>query len=458
MNAPVDHAMLTRQQPFSMYAEQAVLGGLMLSNGLFDLCEDLTPEQFFFEDFRKVFGAVQTLILAGKSADPVTVFESIPADAGIGLDQLTELCQFTPSPKSFRAHAEIIRNMALTRRLMAAGEQIADLAADAQKDFDERLEQATSLLTGLQPEEQDDDWRSAAEEMVKHTAVLEDRQEGRITAWPTGLADLDDVLDGGLVPGALYVIGARPSMGKTAIGMTIGLHMAKSRWVGMLSMEMSHADLNDRITAMLSHVSMGQVKRPQHKELPWDRVMDGVERARDLLWNASDKSNLTISKVRVLAKRLQRKAGLHVLLVDYIGLMAGTDPKQPRAYQIEEISRGLKTLAKELGIAVICLAQVNRKVEERADSVPSLSDLRDSGAIEQDADFVGFIHRPIQAKPDLGSQWENYAKLSVAKNRQGRSGCVVNLAYIGEQTRFANWEGPAPQGQVRFSKKGMSDA
>ncbi len=458
MNTPDDHTAPTRQQPFSMYAEQAVLGGLMLSNGLFDYCEDLTPEQFFFLDFRKVFGAIQALIAAGKAADPVTVFEAIPADGGIGLDQLNELCQFTPSTKGFRAHVDIIRNAALTRSLMAAGEQIADLAADAQKTFDERLEQATSLLAGLQPEEQDDEWHSAADEMVKHTAVLEDREEGRITAWPTGLVDLDDVLDGGLVPGSLYVIGARPSMGKTAIGMTIGLHMAKSRWVGMLSMEMSHADLNDRITAMLSHVSMGQVKRPKSKELPWDRVMEGVERARDLLWNASDKSGLTVTKARLMSKRLQRKSGLNVLIVDYIGLMAGTDPKQPRAYQIEEISRGLKTLAKELGIAVICLAQVNRKVEERADSVPGLSDLRDSGAIEQDADFVGFIHRPIQFKPDLGDQWKNYAKLSVAKNRQGRSGCVVHLAYISDQTRFANWEGPPPQGMARVVNKGMSDA
>lgn len=444
------------QPAFSMYAEQAVLGGLMLDNRLFDLCEDLTPEQFFFEDFRKVFGAAHGLMLTGKVADPLTVFEALPADSGIGIDQLNELCQFIPSQKSFRSHVEIIRGMALTRRLIAAGEQITDLASDARKDFDERLEQAASLLAGLQSQEQDDDWRTAADEMIKHTAVLEDRREGRITAWPTGLTDFDEVLDGGLVPGNLYVIGARPSMGKTAFGMSIGLHMARTHWVGMLSMEMPFSDLNDRITAMLSHVPMNHIKRP-HKGLQWDRVVEGVDRARDLLWNASDKSNLTIGKVRVMAKRLQRKSGLQVLLVDYIGLMAGTYPNQPRAYQIEEISRGLKSLAKELGIAVICLAQVNRKVEERADSVPGLSDLRDSGAIEQDADVVAFIHRPIQVKPDLGSEWTNYAKLSVAKNRQGRSGCVVNLAYIGEQTRFANWSGQPPTSQVRIAKKGMRD-
>jgi len=142
--------------------------------------------------------------------------------------------------------------------------------------------------------------------------------------------------------------------------------------------------------------------------------------------------------------RLKRLHGLNVLIVDYIGLMSGLDAKQPRAYQLEEISRGLKTLAKELDIAVVCLAQVNRKVEERADATPALSDLRDSGAIEQDADVVMFVHRPIQSKPDLGDEWTHYAKLSVAKNRQGRCG-YLSLFYQGDQTRFDNWGGESPR-------------
>ena len=458
MNATLDASILVRQQPFSMQAEQALLGGLMASNGLIDVADGLTESDFFYEDHRKIFKVLTRQIAAGKQADLVTVWESMSDDERVDLPYLNELAQFPFSGRSFRRYVDIVRGHSLSRRLMSAGDEITTLAADTERDFDERLEQATALLNGLQTEEARDEWVTAADGMVSHSQVLESRSEGKSNAWPTGLDDLDDVLDGGLMPGSLYVIGARPSMGKTAFGMSIGLNMAQHRPVGMLSMEMSHADLNDRITAMLSHVSMSMVKRPS-KGLEWDRIIDGCEKARTLRWFASDESNLTIHKVRVKARRLQRKHGLEVLIVDYIGLMSGADPKQPRAYQLEEISRGLKSLAKELGIAVVCLAQVNRKVEERADATPSLSDLRDSGAIEQDADSVMFIHRPVQARPELGPDWRYYAKLTVAKNRQGRSGCVVNLTYLGEQTRFSGWSGPAPAVWLpaRVARKGMSD-
>jgi replicative DNA helicase len=144
--------------------------------------------------------------------------------------------------------------------------------------------------------------------------------------------------------------------------------------------------------------------------------------------------------------------GLDVLVVDYIGLMAGTDNKVSRAYQIEEISKGLKTLAKEMDIVVICLAQVNRGAAERGNSVPGLHDLRDSGSIEQDADIVGFIHRPIMSKPELGEQWKDYAQFRIAKNRQGRTG-DVNLFYVGEQTKFASWSGQPPGDMNGQSRK-----
>lgn len=456
MNAPIDPSALIRQQPFSMHTEQALIGGLMMDNRLFDLVGDLTSEDFFYDDHRKVFNIVLRQISAGKASDVVTVFEAMRDDERVDLTYLTEIASFTPSASNFRRYVEIVRGHSLSRRLMAAGDEISSLAAETDRGFEDRLEQATSLLSKLRTEEASDEWVSAFDSMVKHTHVLEERAEGKRTAWSTGLDDLDEVLDGGLIPGSLYIIGARPSMGKTALGMTIGLNMAIHRPVGLLSMEMSHGDLNDRMTTMISHVPMGTVKRP-HKGLQWDRIIDGVERAKVLRWYASDESNLTIHKLRLKARRLQRKIGLDVLIVDYIGLMSGTDQKQPRTYQLEEISRGLKSLAKELGIAVVCLSQVNRKVEERTEASPNLSDLKDSGAIEQDADVVMFIHRPIQAKPDLGIEWQNYAKLSITKNRQGRSGCVVDLAYIGEQTRFANWSGPAPMASVRSSRKGMSD-
>jgi len=225
----------------------------------------------------------------------------------------------------------------------------------------------------------------------------------------------------------------------------VGLHMAQDYSVGMLSMEMPHRELRDRMTAMLGRVPLSTVIRPTKGDgLEWGRVLEGTDTAKRLNFRVSDQGGLNINQVRAKARNLKRLHGLNVLIVDYIGLMSGLDAKQPRAYQLEEISRGLKTLAKELDIAVVCLAQVNRKVEERADATPALSDLRDSGAIEQDADVVMFVHRPIQSKPDLGDEWTHYAKLSVAKNRQGRCG-YLSLFYHGDQTRFDNWGGESPR-------------
>jgi replicative DNA helicase len=181
--------------------------------------------------------------------------------------------------------------------------------------------------------------------------------------------------------------------------------------------------------------------------LGYERVLDAIERSKTRKFYVSDKGGLNILQVRAKARALKRIKGLDVLVVDYIGLMSGMDPKTPRAYQIEEISRGLKTLAKDLDIVVICLAQVNRGAAERGNHCPALHELRDSGAIEQDADVVAFIHRPIQADPDMGPQWADYGLLRIAKNRQGRTG-DVHLFYLAEQTRFGAWSGYPPSNTV----------
>lgn len=462
MNARADfEGLYPRQLPMAVEAEASLLGALLLNNSAWDVVGDLvTAEDFYAEHHRIVFAAISALIVANKSADVVTVWEHIKATGKadqVGLAEVNELAQFMPSLANLRRYAEIVRDASLSRRLVQIGGEIAELGFDAEQGFEDRLSTASAKLAGLEQAEPKEEWVSAIDGMVAHLDVMQDRYDGTSSGWPTGLTDLDEVLDGGLMPGALYVIGARPSMGKTALGMSIGLHMARHRAVGMLSMEMPHRDLNDRITAMLSHVSLSSVKRPE-KGLQWDRITDGCESAKLLKWYASDQSNLTINQVRIKARQLKRRHGLSVLIVDYIGLMNGTDPRQPRAYQLEEISRGLKSLAKEIEIAVLCLAQLNRAVEDRTDQTPKLSDLRDSGAIEQDADSVMFIHRPAQSNPNLTGEWEQYAKLSVAKNRQGRSGVVVNLRYEGHKTLFTDWQGPAPVVRtVTNSSKGMRD-
>ena len=439
MNAPIPmHALA------SLEAEASVLSALLLDNTAFDRVSDrLRAEHFTSDTYREIFTEVARQLSGGKRCDVVTVFQAMGGK--VELSELNDIAQYVPSTANLGRYADILVERHQSRRLAAVAVEINGLAYDSTRDIAERVEAAQGQLAKLIGDAPRDEWIGAYEGMMHHAAVLEDRAEGRIHSWATGLADLDEYLEGGLRPGGLYIVGARPSMGKTALGMTLGLHMAADYSVGMLSMEMPHRELRDRMTAMLGRVPLSSVIRPTKGDgLAFDRVIDGAERAKLLNFRVSDQGGLNINQVRAKARNLKRLHGLNVLIVDYIGLMSGLDAKQPRAYQLEEISRGLKTLAKELDIAVVCLAQVNRKVEERADATPALSDLRDSGAIEQDADVVMFVHRPIQSKPDLGDEWTHYAKLSVAKNRQGRCG-LVSLFYQGDQTRFDGWAGNVPQ-------------
>lgn len=431
-------------------AEAGILGALLLDNNALDRVSDrLKPEHFFSALNREVYAEVCAQIVAGKQADVITVFQAM--GQRIDLKSLNDLAQFVPSAANIRRYADTVIERAKSRGLLTVSAEITELAKDHARSIEDRVEAAQGLLTKLIDDAPRDDWISAHEGAIEHIGTIEDRAEGKITAWATGLTDLDEILEGGFRPGELVVVGARPSMGKTALAMTIGLNMAADYTVGMLSMEMPHSELRDRQTAILGRISLSSVKRPS-KGLQWDAVVEGVEKAKNLNWYASDQGGLNINQVRSKARNLKRLHGLNVLIIDYIGLMSGLDSKQQRAYQLEEISRGLKNLAKELGIAVLCLAQVNRKVEDRAEHAPALSDLRDSGAIEQDADVVMFVHRPIQQKQDLPEEWRNYAKVTVAKNRQGRCG-VLNMAYIGEQTRFGSWSGQAPTMRGGYSPK-----
>lgn len=452
MNARVESFPLTTIA--NTEAESCILGGLLLDNGAMDRIGDrLKPEHFFAETNREIYAEIARQISTGKQADVWTVAAAMGDKTDVMA--LNALAQYVPSAANIRRYTDIVIERFKSRALMAVSGEIMELAQDHSKSIDDRVEAAQGQLAKLIDDAPRDEWVSAYEGMVQHSTVLEARADGNIKTWATGLEDLDDILEGGLRPGQLVIVGARPSMGKTALAMTIGVHMAEQFTVAMLSMEMPHGELRDRLTAMLGYVSLSSVKRPSRGDgLKWDRVVEGTEKAKRLNFYACDQGGLNINQVRSKARNIKRLHGLSVLIVDYIGLMNGLDSKQPRVYQLEEISRGLKTLAKELDIAVLCLAQVNRKVEERPDSMPNLSDLRDSGAIEQDADVVIFVHRPIQAKTDLGDEWKYYAKASVSKNRNGRCG-ALSLSYIGEQTKFAGWSGEPPQKTSAKPSRGM---
>jgi replicative DNA helicase len=437
----------------ALEAENGLIGALLLDNSAWDRIGDrVKPEHFYAEQNRTIFAELARQLGAGKPADVITVATALGERSS--MTEIHALANYVPSSANVRRYADVVVERFRSRQLMAVSSDLQDLAQDSSQTIESRIEQAQGSLAKLIDDAPRDDWVGAHEGMTLHTQVLEDRASGKNEVMPTGLHELDEYLEGGLRPGELVIVGARPSMGKTALGLTIGVNMADRYAVGLLSMEMSHSEVNDRLTAMLGQVSLSSVKRPSRGVgLQWDRVIEGVDRAKTLNLAVSDQGGLTINNVRSKARNLKRVRGLNVLVVDYIGLMTGLDQKANRNTQLEEISRGLKGLAKELGICVLCLAQLNRKSEERPEQMPMMSDLRDSGAIEQDADVIVFIKRPIMANPELGPEWAHYAKLSVAKNRQGRCG-YLNLSYQGEYTRFGPWTGDAPRKEVAAARRG----
>ena len=464
MNDRVEESLLTPAVLWSPESETSLLGALLVDNGMWDRVGDLVAEADFFRaEHRLIFSAISTLLNASKPADVFTVYDQLQRDRKAeqtgGLPYLHSLTQYIASASSVRQYAVIVRDFALRRKLMTASSEIHELACQRGVGFEETLEQATSLLTGLFDGGTGGEWQGMGDGVVQLLDRINAQAEGTaiddFTA--TGLTDLDARLDGGPRDGELIVIGARPGMGKSALALSAGMHMAmeSGKAVGMFSMEMPKAQVVSRAMSLLSRIHLSRIKRGERlKDFDWPAITAAVERLRTVNFQVNDRSGLNINQLRAAARGLRRRHGkLACLIVDYLGLMAGTDPKMPRVYQIEEITKGLKSLAKELGCPIFLLCQLNRKVEERIDQMPVLSDLRDSGSVEQDADIVMFVHRPYKAKPDLADEWKYYAKLSVAKLRDGEPG-FVDLTYIGENTRFQDWpaDTPIPTSQVRTAR------
>jgi replicative DNA helicase len=429
---------------YSNASEQAVLSMLATFPDCFDgVADTLHADCFADSDNRKIFAEIAKQIAAGKGLDQVSVMQALMGEIEPEHVMAVLSCNDF-SARGLRRHVETLTDLHQSRQLHAVSFKIAELAF-GEGAASERIDQAQAAIQALEVQGGEDEWVDAYTAAVAHTEVIDARERGEITGLATGYADLDQMLDGGPVRGNLVVIGARPAMGKTALAMSIGLSMASDLTVGFVSLEMPHSDVRDRQTAILGKLSIGDIKRPKRGNgLDYTRVVDAVERSKYLNWFVTAKSSMNIQQLRSMARKLKRTKGLDVLIVDYIGLMSGIPGKNygaSKVYEVQDITIGLKSLAKELDIAVLALAQVGRGADPK--KPPTLRDLRDSGSIEQDADIVAFIHRPIQENPDLGERFKNYALLRVAKNRQGPTG-DVHLFYRGEITGFEGWAGPAP--------------
>lgn len=444
MNATVDDFMLAEMA--NREAERSVLGALMMDNRIFDVVGDiLQPKHFFSEFDGAIYAVISAQINAGKACDVISVWEQM-ADR-VELQYLHGLTSNAGGSQSrARRHAEIVASRHKDRELTAVVAEASEVASDHTVPIAERVEQVTAKLSSLLDDLPGDEWVGSDDGMVEFLDNIQDRHDGKVPSFmATGLHDLDEKLDGGLRDGELIIIGARPSMGKTALAVSCGMHIAQAgSTVAMFSLEMPRQELQNRQVAMVSQIHLSKIKRPERlSDFEWSRMTAAVEDIRRRPFYVSDKTSLNIHQLRAKARALKRKHGLRALIVDYLGLMDGTDPKANRTTQLGEITRNLKKLAKELRIPVILLAQLNREVEKRVDQMPILSDLRDCGEVEQDADIVLFVHRPIQAKPDLGTEWQQYAKLRIAKQRGGSTG-DISLRYVGEHVQFLNWVGDKP--------------
>jgi replicative DNA helicase len=348
-------------------------------------------------------------------------------------------------------YAEIVRDRAQKRGLLTVAAEIQDSVGATPESAGTLIDRAAAKLEALGEATIKRETKLAAQGLAEHISALERRSTGSDRVIKTGLDDIDRQLNGGLRPGWLVILAARPGMGKTALALNIATHVAIDHSALFLSMEMPESELHDRNLASLGRIPLDTVMAsPEDDNEFWNRVTAATMKIRDLNLYIDDQAALRMLDVRSKARLVKRKAGLDVIVVDYLQLMTGEGAN--RNAEIEGISRGLKALAKELNVAIVALAQLNRKVEERSNRLPMLSDLRDSGSIEQDADAVLFIHREEVSNPEAGEQWQGFAQLRVAKFRHGRTGDIP-LTYRGEFMKFENHAGAWPTATVNKTSR-----
>ena len=431
-----------------MEAESSVLGGLLLDNKSWEQVADLLSEGVFYRyEHRQVYLAIQALINASRPADVITVYEHLQsigkAEEVGGLGYLNSLAQYVPSASNIRRYAEIVRERAILRKLVTASDEIATNAFNTQgKPVPQILDEAEQKI--FQIGEEGSRLKQGFQSMDQLAVILLDRvnqmadSPNDITGVPSGFVDFDKMTSG-MQAGDLIVLAARPSMGKTALAINIAEHVALNEGlpVAVFSMEMGASQLAIRIVGSIGRIDQQRLRTGKLNQEEWPRLAEAIEKLRNVSLHIDETPSLTPMELRANARRLARTCGkLGLIVVDYLQLMSGNTSSNNgdnRATEIGEISRGLKMLAKELQCPVIALSQLNRSVETRTDKRPMMSDLRESGAIEQDADVIMFIYRDDYYNKD--SKEPGVAEIIIGKHRNGPTG-TVKLAFLKPLTRF----------------------
>ncbi|MBM3405846.1 MAG: replicative DNA helicase [Betaproteobacteria bacterium] len=448
---PVDPEIAAlRTPPHSTEAEQAVLGGLMLDNTAFDRVADvLREEDFYRHDHRLIWRQIARLIERSQPADVVTVLESLQtsghADEAGGLAYLNALATETPSAANIRRYAEIVRDRGVLRRLISTSDEIATSALNPQgRDTRQLLDEAESKIfqiaedgsrgeAGFQPLQ---DLLGKVVERIDQLYNQDNTSD--VTGVPTGYVDLDRMTSG-MQPGDLVIVAGRPSMGKTSFAMNIGEHVAIEQQlpVAVFSMEMGATQLAMRMLCSSGRLDQQRIRTGRLVDDDWPRLTSAISKMQEAPLHIDETPALNALELRARARRLARQCGkLGLVVIDYLQLMSASTSGENRATEISEISRSLKALAKELDCPVIALSQLNRSLEQRPNKRPVMSDLRESGAIEQDADVIIFIYRDEVYNPD--STDKGTAEIIIGKQRNGPIG-TVRLTFVGAYTKFENF-------------------
>lgn len=436
-----------RVPPHSIEAEQAVLGGLLLDNLAWDRIGDMiTDTDFYRDEHRRIYRRIRSLLEKGKPADVVTVAEALDAAGESehtgGLAYLGELASNTPSAAHIRRYAEIVRERAILRQLVAAADEIAGnalnpMGRDAKTLLDEAEAKVFEIAEkGARASEGFVHINPLLTQVVERIQELHDRDDpSDVTGVPTGFIDLDQKTSG-LQPGDLIIVAGRPSMGKTAFALNIAENVALHAGlpVGVFSMEMGGAQLATRMMASIGRLDSSRVRTGKLTDEEWSKLSFALGQLHEAPIYIDETGGLNPVDLRARARRLHRQCGkLGLIVIDYIQLMSSARQNENRATEVSEISRSIKSLAKELQVPIIALSQLSRKVEERTDKRPMMSDLRESGAIEQDADVIMMLYRDEYYRPD--SQDKGIAEVIIGKQRNGPTG-TVRLAFLGQYTRF----------------------
>ncbi|HMO02780.1 MAG TPA: replicative DNA helicase [Oligoflexia bacterium] len=443
-NSPLAGNLALRSPPHSVEAEEAVLGGILLDNQAINSAIDiLTPEDFYRSANKAIFSAMRDLTLQNQPIDPVTLSDKLKLtnllDESGGIDNLARLAASVPSSANVGYYAKLVKGMSLRRRVIHAASEIINESFGldyAVEDFIDSVEQKILQIIDLRLDKQFYQISDIVQDSIRE---IEERCKNKdsITGVASGFVKLDEIT-AGFQKSDLIIIAARPSMGKTSLALNIAANAAlkSDQAVALFSLEMSKEQMTARILSSEARINTAKLRTGALEEGDFPRLVSAAGKVTDAKIFIDDTPAITVTELRAKARRLHREHQIGLVIIDYLQLMRSPAYSDSREQEIADISRSLKALAKELRVPVVALSQLNRSVESRSDKRPVMSDLRESGAIEQDADLIMFIYRDEVYNPETTPD-KGVAELIISKQRTGPTG-IVRVAYIPEFTKFDN--------------------